>query len=255
MKFVILKKSLLVFVVALIITAGLLTITYGGTNYASVYFGDTPRKIPVYCVETEEKTVALTFDSAWGADKTLDIIKTLQEYDVKATFFLVGFWAEEYPDMVKAIADAGLEIGTHSNTHSDFANLSEDQIKLKLETSIDLIKKASPETEVTLFRAPYGSYNNLTLTVAESMNLQTVQWDVDTLDWKGTSAIEIGNRVINKVKNGSIILCHNNSDNILEALPIMLDRLKLAGYKVTSVGDLIMKDNFVVDHTGMQKAK
>lgn len=255
MKFIILRKSILVLVVALVITAGLLTLSYGGNNYASVYFGGAPRKTPVYCVDTEEKKVALTFDSAWGADKTLSIIETLKEYNVKATFFLVGFWAEEHPDMVKAIADAGLEIGTHSNTHADFANLSEDQMKLELETSIDLIKKASPDTEVSLFRAPYGSYNNSVLTVAESMKLQTIQWDVDTLDWKGTSAIEIANRVMNKVKNGSIILCHNNSDHILDALPIMLDRLKMAGYTVTTVSDILLKDNFTIDHTGMQKSK
>jgi len=193
MKFVIPKKSLIVFAIAIIITAGLLTITYGGNNYASVFFGETPRKIPVYCVETEEKKVALTFDSAWGADKTLSILEILNEYGVKATFFIVGFWAEEYPDMVQAIHDVGMEIGTHSNTHADFANLSEEQIKLELETSIDLIKQASPDTEVSLFRAPYGSYNNTALTIAESLNLQTIQWDVDTLDWKGISAVEIAN--------------------------------------------------------------
>lgn len=255
MKFVILKKSLLVFAVAILITAGLLTITYGGTSYAAVYFGETPRKIPVYCVQTDEKKVALTFDSAWGADKTLAILDILKEYNVKVTFFVVGFWAEEHPDMVQAIVDAGMEIGTHSNTHADFANLSEDQMKLELETSIDLIKQASPDTEVSLFRAPYGSYNNTVLTVAESLNLQTIQWDVDSLDWKGISAVEIANRVVNKVKNGSIILCHNNADNILDALPLMLDRLKLAGYTVTTVGDIVLTDNFTIDHTGMQKAR
>ncbi len=254
MRFIVCKMRTLQIALIVLLAAILLTLSYSGTSYASVYFGGTPRKIPVYSVDLPEKKVALTFDSAWGADKTLSILSTLKEYNVKATFFLVGFWVEEYPEMVQAIMDAGMEIGTHSNTHTDFTTLSAAEMRLELETSSNLIK-AITKQDIKLFRCPYGSYNNEVISTVEGMGLQTIQWDVDTLDWKGLSAVEITNRVINKVKNGSIILCHNNSDNILEALPLMLDRLKLMGYAVTSVGDIVLTKDFTIDHTGMQKAK
>lgn len=250
MKFLIFKKKNLKYIFIMVITLILLVVNFNG-NSAQVYFGIAPRLVPIYSVDTNEKKVAITFDSAWGADKTLKIIDILKEYDVKATFFLVGFWVEKYPDMVKALYDAGIEIGTHSNTHADFANLNESQMELELTTSMDLIENVT-NTRPTLFRAPYGSYNNTVINTATNLGLKTVQWDVDTLDWKGLSGMEICNRVLNNVKEGSIILCHNNSDHILEALPLVLERLKLKGYTVTSVGNLIYQEDYVVDNLGVQ---
>ncbi len=252
MKFVVLKKKTLLFCLLIILIIPLLSINFVGSAFANVYFGYVPRKVPIYSVYTEKKQVAISFDSAWGADKTLDIINTLKEYNSTATFFLVGFWVDKYPEMVSAINEAGLEIGTHSNTHPDFAKLDREQMKLELETSISLIENITHK-KVELFRAPFGSYNNTLLNLTDEINLKTIQWDVDTLDWKGLSAVEISNRVLNRVKNGSIILCHNNADHIVEALPIILDRLQKQGYSITSVGELIYKDNYSIDHMGGQK--
>lgn len=250
MKFLILKRKHIKYVIVMLITLVLLALNVNGTS-AQVYFGIAPRLVPIYSVDTNEKKVAITFDSAWGADKTLKIIDILNEYNVTATFFLVGFWVEKYPDMVKALNDNGIEIGTHSNTHADFAKLSTEQMKLELTTSINLINNVTGENP-TLFRAPYGSYNNQVISTASSLGLKTIQWDVDTLDWKGLSGIDICNRVLNNVKNGSIILCHNNSDHILDALPLILERLKLKGYEVTSVGNLIYHQDYTVDNLGIQ---
>lgn len=255
MRFIVMKSKTITYAVLVLLTAVLLTINFSGSTAAAVYFGIAPRKVPIYSVDTEQKQVAITFDSAWGADKTLKILETLKEYNVNATFFLVGFWVEEYPDMVKAIMDQGVEIGTHSNTHPDFVKLGNAaDMKSELETSMKLITNITNKP-VELFRSPYGAYNNTSITVAEELGLKTIQWDVDTLDWKGLSGMEITNRVLNKVKNGSIILCHNNSDHILDALPIMLERLRLQGYKVTSVGELIYHDNYTVDNLGIQRKK
>lgn len=251
MKFLIFKKKNLKYLFIMAITLVLLSLNINGSS-AQVYFGIAPRLVPIYSVDTEEKKVAITFDSAWGADKTMRIIEILQEYDVDATFFLVGFWVEKYPDMVKALYDNGIEIGTHSNTHADFKNLDASQMELELTTSMDLIENVTGE-KPTLFRAPYGSYNNTVISTATSLGLKTIQWDVDTLDWKGYSSMDICNRVLNTVKEGSIILCHNNSDHILEALPLMLERLKLKGYTVTSVGNLIYQEDYTVDNLGIQR--
>lgn len=252
MKFVVIKKKSFWLGVVAIISMIILSLDIGGGASASVFFGYAPRLVPIYSVDTEEKKVAISFDTAWGADKTLDIIKTLNEYNVNATFFMVGFWVEKYPEMVKAINQQGIEIGTHSNTHPDFTTLSETQMELELTTSINSIEKLI-DKKVELFRAPYGAYNNTMLNLTDRMGLKTIQWDVDTLDWKGYSGVEICERVMSKVKNGSIILCHNNSDHILDALPLMLERLTNAGYEIVSVGELIMKDNYYIDNLGIQR--
>jgi len=226
--------------------------SFGENSAASVFFGDNLRKVPIYAVQTEEKQVAISFDAAWGADKTQGIIDTLIEYKARATFFLVGFWVEDYPEEAKAIADAGFEIGTHSDTHPDMVKLSANQMEIELQSSIDKIYNATGVTP-TLFRAPYGSYNNTLLETAESLNLTTIQWSLDALDWKGLCASDVCNRVMANVKNGSIILCHNNSEHILEALPLILEKLQMQGYSVVGINELIYQDNYTVDRAGIQK--
>lgn len=251
MRFCVIKSKTIKICIVMILVAVLLSLSINGATSAEVYFGYSTRKVPVYNVDTQEKQVAISFDAAWGADKTQGILDILNEFDVRATFFLVGFWVDDYPDMVKSIDEAGMEIGTHSNTHPDMVKLDRATIKEELETSISKIKNITGK-DVNLFRAPFGSYNNNLLDVAESLNLITIQWDVDSLDWKGLSASDISKRVLSRVKNGSIILMHNNADNVLDALRLVLNRLKIDGYKVTAIGDLIFKDNYTIDRNGVQ---
>ena len=93
------------------------------TQSQTVFFGYTERKVPIYSVQTNEKKVALTFDAAWGADKTSKIVEILKENDILGTFFLVGFWSERYQDKIKEIDNAGFDIGSHSNTHPKMSTL------------------------------------------------------------------------------------------------------------------------------------
>ena len=253
MKFWVVKKSLIALSLCFALMLGLyfVPIMEQG-NISGVFFGNSGRKIPIYSVQTDKKQIAISFDAAWGADKTADILTILKEYGVGATFFLVGFWVKDYPELTKQIATSGFEIGTHSNTHPDMCKLSKEDIKSELETSVKLITDAT-NTEVKLFRAPFGSYNNTLINTAESLGLTTIQWTIDGLDWKGISAKDITTRVLNKVNNGSIVLFHNNSDHIVEALPMILERLKMQGYTISCVGDLIMKENYTIDHAGVQK--
>ena len=241
-------------VLLLLIVTILLSVNFDGNIAASVYFNNNLRKVPIYFVNTTEKKVAISFDAAWGADKTEKIMDICKEYGINATFFLTGIWVEKYPELVKKIYENGFEIGTHSNTHPDMTKLNQNQIKLELENSCKLITDITGHT-IELFRAPFGAYNDTLIETASSLNLKTIQWDVDSLDWKGLSAIEITNRILNGARSGSIILCHNNSDHIVEALPLVLDRLSKKGYKVTSVGDVIIKQDYFIDNNGMQSAK
>ncbi len=252
--FCVIKSKSIKYTLVAILAAVILAISINGATSAEVFFGYSTKKVPIYCVETEEKQVAISFDAAWGADKTKQIVDICKEYNVKATFFLVGFWVDKYGDMVEYIHQNGFEIGTHSNTHPDMVNLSASDQDIELKKSTELITNIT-HSKVELFRAPYGSYNNSLLDTAEANGLKTIQWDVDSLDWKGLSAEAITTRILNGVKNGSIILCHNNSDHIIEALPMILDRLAKKGYKVGSIGELIYKENYTIDRTGKQHSK
>ena len=252
MKFLVVKKTVIWATLGIIVLCAILAMPLGENSMSAVFFGDNLRKVPVYNVDTQEKRVAISFDAAWGADKTEGIMELLKEYDVNATFFIVGFWAEKYPEIVAKIHENGYEIGTHSNTHPDLTKLNREQINLELTQSMDKIKAACPDAEIKLFRAPYGAYNNTVIETAEDLGLMTIQWDVDSLDWKGLSGAEIATRILDRVKSGSIILCHNNSDHILDALPIVLDRLKKQGYTVGCIGDLVYDDNYTIDRAGVQ---
>ena len=167
---------------------------------------------------------------------------------------MVQFWAEKYPEYVKKIADAGCEIGTHSATHSYMSRLSEEEIRAELHSSCAAIETVTGKA-VELFRAPYGDYDDLLIETAQSMGLYTIQWDVDSLDWKdGMSATDISMRILNRVQAGSIILCHNNGAHTAEALPVVLDTLKNGGFTFVTVGELILRENYTIDANGRQHA-
>lgn len=255
MQFVVVKSKSIKIFLCLVAVVTLLAINFGGDSpFAQVYFNKTYRKVPIYSVQTEEKKVAISFDAAWGADKTEGIMQILKENNCNATFFLVGFWVEKYPEITKKIQEQGFDIGTHSNTHPDLTKQSSDKVELELKTSMDIITNIT-NTPVKLFRPPFGAYDNKVIDIAEGLGLTTIQWSVDSLDWKGISASTITSNILTKVQNGSIILCHNNSDNILEALPTVLQCLKDKGYSVVSVSDLIYKDNYVINSQGIQISK
>ena len=221
------------------------------TGAYAVYFNTTPRLVPIYSVEREEKVVSITFDCAWGTEYTDSILAALKASNVRATFFMVEFWTEKYPDFVKKIDESGCEIGTHSSTHSYMSKQNSEEIKLELNSSSEAIKKITGK-EVDLFRAPYGDYDDELIRTASELGYYTIQWDVDSLDWKDLSATDIAMRVINGVKNGSIILMHNNGLHTAEAVPIILDTLKNRGYSFVPVGELIYRENYTIDGTGRQ---
>lgn len=195
------KRKIIVFSILtlLLIISGCLLNSFGVVQVAGTYF-NKGRKLPIYAVQTEENKLAISFDAAWGADKTSEIMDICDSYGIKATFFLVGFWVEEYPEKVKEIHNRGFEIGLHSNTHPDMTKLSKNQITEELETNINLIEDLTGETP-KLFRPPFGYYNNDLIEVCESLNLSCIEWSVDSLDWKGLSASELSARVINKAPN------------------------------------------------------
>lgn len=221
------------------------------TGAHAVFYGGETRKVPIYSVRTDEKKIAISFDCAWGVDYTDKLLEIMKAEDVKCTFFMVEFWTKKYPEYVKKIADAGHEIGTHSATHPYMSKLSEDAIRKELSTSSNAITEITGK-KVEVFRPPYGDYDNLLLEVASSMGLYTIQWDVDSLDWKNLSASEISGRVLKRVKSGSIVLFHNNGLHTAEALPTVIRTLKNQGYQFVSIGELIYRENYRIQNDGTQ---
>ena len=222
------------------------------TGAYAVYFGGTSRLLPIYSVGREDKKISITFDCAWGTEHTDAILAALEKYGVRATFFMVQFWAEKYPEYVSKIDSAGHEIGTHSKTHPFMSKLSEGEIRAELESSSKAITQITGKN-VEVFRAPYGDYDNRVISTAQSMGLYTIQWDVDSLDWKNLSANEIVSRVTSRVKSGSIILMHNNGLHTAEAVPVILQTLIDRGYTFVPVGQLIYRQNFTIDPNGRQQ--
>ena len=248
------KRLIITAILIIVLVCTIVGISMGVKNGANHTMAKVERKIPVYAVDTDENIAAISFDAAWGSDKTLKILDVLDEYEVKATFFLVGFWIDEYPDLVKEIHERGHLIGNHSENHLHANSLSKEDIDEEI-TSVN--KKISEIVGYSpkYFRPPFGEYNNTLIEVLESKQMVGVQWDVDSLDWKGLSGGQIADRIVPKVKKGSIILCHNNSDHIVEALPIVLMGLKNKGISLVRMDELVFTENYTVDNQGIQHLK
>jgi len=208
------------------------------------------RLIPIYSVGQRMDTVSLTFDAAWGADKTRQILDCLDKLGVKCTFFLVSIWVDKYPNLVKEIDNRGHEIGTHSCTHGDMTKMSKQQITQELKDSCKAITDITGK-QVKLFRPPFGAYNNTLIEIATELGLTTIQWSVDSLDWKGIKAGQIAIN-IQKSSGGDIILCHNNSDHIVDAIPLIYQALTVKNLSIVPVGQLIYWQDYHIDHTGKQ---
>ena len=211
------------------------------------------RVLPIYCVQRDDRVVSLSFDAAWGNEDTQMLIDILAKYNVKATFFVVGEWVDKYPESVKALHDAGHEVMNHSNAHPHMAKLTAKQI-------IDEVNRCSDKIEAvtgvrpTLFRCPYGEYDDNVIGTVNGMGLTAVQWDTDSLDWKKLTAGEIYKRVSSKVQPGSIVLFHNAGLHTPEALPSIIEYLLAEGYTIVPISEILLTGDTYIDHTGRQHA-
>ena len=212
------------------------------------------RSLPVYSVERGDKTIAISFDAAWGNEDTQDLIDILTRYGVNATFFVVGDWVDKYPESVKALHEAGNEVMNHSSSHAHFSRLSTQQITGDIGACNEKIR-AITGVSPTLFRCPYGEYDGHVMQAVESMGMTAVQWDVDSLDWKGISADEITQRVLKNVRSGSIVLFHNAAEHTPEALPGILEALQSEGYTIVPISQLLLSGDTYQDNTGRQWQK
>lgn len=248
------KRNLMKYMITLACLAMVAATSYtymtGGIKVSNNVNG---RELPIHSVETPEKKIALTFDTAWGSDDTKRILDILQKQDVHAAFFVTGQWVDKYPDDVKAIQAAGHDLGNHSENHKNMSQLTEEEKTREL-LSVHKKVKALTGVKMNLFRAPYGDYDDEVILNAEENGYYTVLWNVDSMDWKDYGVKNILKTVLDSqdLKNGAIILCHNGAKYTADALEELIKGLKKKGYELVPVSQLIYKDNYHMDVTGRQ---
>ena len=243
------KYSVLTFFI--VIAASFFIISFA--NSSEPVYSSFGNMLPIYSVETKEKAVSITFDTAWGCEDIDAILSALYTSDCKATFFISGKWLSSYPEEAEKIFKAGHEIANHGNAHEHFSSLSNQQMADSINECDKKIKSITGKDNL-LFRAPYGEYNKTLVSVCRFMGRYLVQWSIDTLDYKDLSLPQIKERIFQKLNNGDIILLHTGTKNTAAFLPEILREISDKGYKFKTVGELIYKDNFTIDHRGRQSS-
>lgn len=187
------------------------------------------------------KVVALTFDDGPWPGSTKAILKVLKKYGVKATFFEIGQQARRMPALSRAVADAGMELGNHSETHPlTFGHLPASAVASQIKVAENNIFKASGQKPKFL-RPPGGFTNPAMYPVLSKLNMGWILWDVDTDDWKRPGSGAIVSRVMRHVRPGAVVLMHDGGGDrsqTVKALPTIIKNLKAAGYSFVTVDEL-----------------
>ncbi|OKL37834.1 polysaccharide deacetylase family protein [Domibacillus mangrovi] len=192
---------------------------------------------PIYRGNPEKPMVALLINVAWGNEYIPKILKTLNDLQTKATFFFDGSWVKKNPDLVQTIREEGHEIGNHAYSHPDLNQRSQEE-------TMDELKKTNDVIEETLgikpkwFAPPSGSFNQVTVNVADQLGMKTILWTVDTIDWKKPATSEMVSRVVSKVENGSMVLMHPTKP-VAEGLESMITEIQAKGYELGTVSNLM----------------
>lgn len=244
------KEKIQTYLVSILTVAVLIGIA-NVNSIKTIPTSSTEKYLPIYNVETEENKIAFTMNCAWNADDIDSILETLKNNDVKITFFIVGNWVDKYPEAVKKIYEAGHEIGSHSNTHPHVNQLSAEKNLEEIKLSVSKIEEITGN-KIDLYRTPYGEYNDAVIKVAQENGYYPIQWNLDTLDYKGLTGKEMWNRIKNKLQNGSIILSHNGTEHTADSLDMLIKNIKSNGYQITTVSNLIYKENYTINNNGTQ---
>ncbi len=247
------KDKLVSFAVAActVLALFMMTSLFAKTPENTLQTAATSKQLPIYNVNTDEPKISLTINCAWNDDDIDKILETLEEHQVKVTFFMVGDWIEKYSDSVRKIHKAGHEIANHSYNHPHVNNLSYDKNSEQVQKCSELIEQITGKPS-TLYRGPYGEYNDTVMQSAKDNNHMVIQWSIDTLDYKALTGEQMWERIQSKLENGAIILMHNGTENTANSLDMIITNIKDKGYTIVSVSELIYKENYTIDNNGIQ---
>lgn len=212
----------------------------------------TSELVPIYSVQTEQKRISLTINCAWSADDIDKILEILDARNVKVTFFMVGEWIDKYPEYVQKIADAGHEIANHSDKHLHVSTLSYEENVEEITKCTEKIKNITGK-EVTLYRCPYGEYNDTVIKAATDNGYKVIQWSIDSLDYQGLDTSQMWDRINKDLKTGSIILLHNGTETTADSLDTIIKNIQDKGYNIVPVSDLVYSENYEINQNGVQE--
>lgn len=250
MNFFVIKLKHII-IVALILVA--IPVIWFSTSKAVTVFMVNGREVPIYSVERDDNKIAITFDCAWNDEDIDSILDTLDKYNCKATFFVVGDWVEKYPDALKKISERGHEIGNHSYNHADYTKMSAEAIIADLDKCDAVIEQVTGK-KPHLMRAPSGGYNDTVIKAVDKSGRTYIQWSVDGIDYGDALPQDIYDRSVKKTEAGDIILLHNGTKSTANVLPKILEALECK-FEFATISELIYADNYIIDNTGRQFQK
>lgn len=252
MLFVVSKEKMISYVITFSTVVILLGIAMISSQHQeTIETASTMKEVPIYSVDTQEAKVSLTINCAWNAEDIDSILETLKQNDCKVTFFVVGDWVDKNPEALKKMAEAGHEIGNHSDTHPHVTNMNYEKNQEQIEKCSQKVERITGH-KTQLYRGPYGEYNHTVLQAAKQTNHTTIQWSIDSLDYTGLTEKEMKDRIIPKLQNGSIILMHNGTKNTASSLDGIIKEVKQKGFQIVPVSELIYKENSYIDANGIQ---
>jgi len=190
--------------------------------------------------DTDKKKIALTFDDGPSKSNTVAILNVLKEYEIRATFFVIGENAEKDPDRIRSIYDAGHEIGNHTYSHIYISKVPEATLRNEIKKTEDVLMKVTGE-KPKVFRPPGGFYNDASLGILESLGYKCVLWSVDTKDWSMPKSDTVASQVQESATKGDIILFHDLEDKRLPtvaALKRIIPYLIENGYEFVTISEL-----------------
>lgn len=206
-------------------------------QYSTSYAGMNTTGEAIYYGNQNTNNVSLMINVYWGTEYLDEMLNTLNDYNVKTTFFVGGQWVEKEPEYLKKIYEAGHEIGNHGYFHRDHDKLTYDQNKEEISANHSIVKQTIG-VDMNLFAPPSGAFNKTTLTVAESLGYKTIMWSKDTIDWRDKDSNLILTRATKNVKGGDLILMHP-TEMTAKALPSILEYLKTNNLNATTVSNTI----------------
>ncbi|MBQ3842254.1 MAG: polysaccharide deacetylase family protein [Ruminiclostridium sp.] len=220
--------------------------------FGSVTASAEAGKMPVCRAERGDNKVALTFTCAWDASDTDKLLDTLSAANVRATFFVTGEFCDAHPDAVRSMSKAGHSVQNCSDKNIHIKGMNINDLIADTKSAAQKIKALTGK-DPTLYRAPFGDYDDKTLTTIEGMGYIPVQWDVDSKDLDDPDADSVRKRVTDSAASGSIILFHNDCGVTAEALPQTITELKQKGFEFAKAEEVVFTNNYIIDENGVQQ--
>jgi peptidoglycan/xylan/chitin deacetylase (PgdA/CDA1 family) len=201
-----------------------------------------PAKITFSQCHVDGPYIAMTFDDGPHAENTPRLLDMLKKRNIKATFFVVGECAAQYPHILKRIAAEGHEIGNHSWSHPLLSKMGEEGVTAQLQRTHDVIVEVAGVTPKVM-RPPYGGLTpNQRNWANKKWGYKIILWDVDPLDWKYRNAAHVQAEILKQTVTGSIVLSHDIHKSTVDAMPETLDALAAKGFKFITVSELVAMD-------------